>query len=86
MDVDPDKETAFNEIYDTEHIPNILQVPGVISARRYEVIRGEPKYMAVYELESPDLPESATWKEAGDKGRWPHEIRPYTRNRSHAVY
>jgi hypothetical protein len=29
MDVDADKEALFNEIYDTEHIPNLLKVPGV---------------------------------------------------------
>ena len=29
MDVDPDKEDLFNEVYDTEHIPNLLKVPGV---------------------------------------------------------
>ena len=22
MDVDPDKEALFNEVYDTEHVPN----------------------------------------------------------------
>jgi len=86
MDVDPDKEAAFNEIYETEHIPNLLQVPGVIGATRYEVISGEPKFMAVYEVEGPDVPSSEAFRAASDKGRWPHEVRPYTRNRAHAVY
>ena len=35
MDVDPDKEDLFNEVYDDEHIPHILEVPGVRSATRY---------------------------------------------------
>jgi hypothetical protein len=39
MDVDPDKEALFNEVYDTEHIPNLLKVPGVQAATR---IKGEP--------------------------------------------
>ena len=30
MDVDADKEALFNEVYDTEHIPNLLKVPGEI--------------------------------------------------------
>ena len=34
MDVQPDKEVVFNDVYDTEHIPLILKVPGVLSARR----------------------------------------------------
>ena len=29
MDVDPEKEDLFNEVYDTEHVPNLLKVPGV---------------------------------------------------------
>src|SRR5262244_3705441 len=39
MDVDPDKEALFNEIYDAEHVPNLLKVPGVHAATR---IKGEP--------------------------------------------
>ena len=27
MDVDSNKEALFNEIYDTEHIPNLLRYP-----------------------------------------------------------
>jgi hypothetical protein len=34
MDVDPDKEALFNEVYDTEHIPNLLKVPGGHAATR----------------------------------------------------
>ena len=86
MDVEPDKEAAFNEVYDTEHIPTILKVPGVISATRYEVVSGDPKYMAVYEVETPELPESEIFRAATNEGRWPTKIRPFTRNRYHAVY
>ncbi|GIS89334.1 MAG: hypothetical protein CM1200mP18_20440 [Gammaproteobacteria bacterium] len=28
MDVDPDKEDLFNEVYDTEHVPLLSKVPG----------------------------------------------------------
>ena len=34
MDVDPDKEDLFNEVYDTEHVPYLLEVPGVIAVTR----------------------------------------------------
>ncbi len=86
MDVDADKEAAFNEVYDTEHIPTILKVPGVVSATRYEAVEGQPKYMAVYEVETPETPASPPFRAAADQGRWPEEIRPFTRNRYHAVY
>jgi hypothetical protein len=96
MDVDPEKEDLFNEIYDTEHIPLLLQVPGVLSAKRYKTepltvfVRGarqtvvqqdEPRYSAVYEIESPQVLVSDAWAKAVDKGRWPVEVRPYVRNR-----
>jgi hypothetical protein len=34
MDVDADKEALFNQVYDTEHIPNLLKVPGVRGVTR----------------------------------------------------
>jgi hypothetical protein len=100
MDVDPDKEALFNEVYDTEHIPLIRKVPGVISARRYTsvplvmfmggekktiVAEGEPKYSAVYELESAEVLTSEAWAKAVDAGRWPGQVRPFTRNRRHVL-
>ncbi|MCZ6872079.1 MAG: hypothetical protein O7G88_00905, partial [bacterium] len=36
MDVAPEKEALFNEIYDQEHVPTLLKVPGVISVTRLE--------------------------------------------------
>jgi hypothetical protein len=96
MDVDPAKEDLFNEVYDAEHVPFLLQVPGVLSAKRYRsepltmfiagkkqtiVAEGEPRYSAVYELESPDVLTSEAWAKAVDKGRWPTEVRPHIRNR-----
>ena len=44
MDVDPDKEALFHEVYDTEHVPNLLKVPGVHAVTRAE---GEPFAMSI---------------------------------------
>ena len=100
MDVDPEKEDLFNEVYDTEHIPLILKVPGILSARRYKleplamiiggekktiVMEGEPKYLAIYELASADVLVGEGWAKAVDSGRWPSQVRPYTRNRRHVL-
>lgn len=100
MDVDPGKEALFNEVYDTEHVPNLLKVPGVLSVNRSTleplkmsiggevktvVAEGEPKYSAVYELESAEVLTSAAWAKAVEAGRWPAQVRPYTRNRRHTL-
>ena len=34
MDVAAEKEALFNEVYDREHIPNLLAVPGVLGVSR----------------------------------------------------
>ena len=57
------RETAYNEWYDKHHLPDLLKIPGVTSARRYRIAkdqRGGPatnmsRYMAVYELDTDDL-------------------------------
>jgi hypothetical protein len=46
---------------------------------------GAPTYMAIYELDSPDVLLSKEWAEAGEQGRWPAEVRPFTTNRHHIV-
>jgi len=100
MDVPPEKEALFNELYDTEHVPLLLKVPGVLAATRVKaepltmiiggerktiVIEGEPRYSAIYELESAEVLVSDGWAKAVDQGRWPVEVRPYVHNRRHVL-
>jgi hypothetical protein len=101
LDIDPAKEALFNEIYDTEHVPYLLKVPGVLAVTRATnepqpkmridgktatlSAEGEPKYSAIYELESADVLLSDAWANAVDKGRWPSEIRPHVRARRHTL-
>lgn len=90
METAPRLEADFNRIYDTQHVPEILKVPGVKSCTRFRLlhsrVEGMPRYMATYEVESPDLPDSETWKKASDTGDWKPQIRPHTINRRHAMY
>ena len=87
MDVEPDKEALFNEIYDKEHVPVLLKVPGVLGAARYKTSdEASPRYLAIYEVESPDVPHSEAFRKASDSGDWPTKVRPYTKNRSRIIY
>ena len=100
MDVDPDKEALFNEVYDTEHVPHLRKVPGVVSVTRVKADKlrvtmgGEtkmveptgPRYSCIVELESPDVLTSEAWSKAVDAGRWPSQVRPFTRNRHHTLH
>ena len=50
-------EEEFNAWYGEEHLPERLSIPGFRSARRWvaECRPGEGKYLATYELDSPDV-------------------------------
>jgi hypothetical protein len=52
-----DKEAAFNTWYNHEHVPQLLQYNGAVSARRYRKILGDDKfqYMAVYEFANEEV-------------------------------
>jgi hypothetical protein len=100
MDIDADKEALFNEIYDREHIPSLLKVPGVRAAIRMagehfsmniggaekKVTHDGPRYSAIYEIDGPHVLISPEWAKAAEEGRWPSQVRPFTRNRRHALY
>ena len=51
------REAEFNDWYDGTHTPELLAVPGFVSARRYRRVGddGAPEYLAVYEIEADDL-------------------------------
>ena len=84
MDVEPDKEALFNEVYDEEHVPNLMIVPCVVSVmrikaepfaisiggkRRGVAVGGEPVYTASYEIGSPDVLVSKEWAAAVELAR-----------------
>jgi len=54
-DVPPEIEVEWNKWYDTEHIPNRLNIPGFLSARRFIAIEGEYKYLTLYDLNRLDV-------------------------------
>ena len=100
MDVDPAKEALFHEVYNTEHCPELSKVAGVgpitrFEAQAFQVLiggqtqtvspEGQPRFHAMYEIESPEILSSAEWGEAVELGRWPEQVRPFTTNRRHTL-
>jgi hypothetical protein len=65
-DVPADQEAEFNRWYNEEHVAERLAVPGFLSAARYEAVKGGPKHLAVYELESAAVLDSAAYKRVRD--------------------
>ena len=70
-DIDPAHEDEFQRWYEEEHIPERMAIPGFITARRFRAIEGAPKYLAVYDLESPDVLQSAAYQRIIGPGKSP---------------
>jgi hypothetical protein len=96
MDVVEDKEALFDEVYDTEHIPQIASVPGVLNVTRFrrreltlalggqtQTINSdhEPRSTVIYEISDPSVLLSQEWNQKVEAGRWASQVRPYTLNR-----
>ena len=55
----PGREDEFNRWYDDTHLPEVLQVSGLVAGRRYALIGPDaadrPRFLAIYEIETDDL-------------------------------
>jgi hypothetical protein len=60
--IDEKYDEEFNAWYDTQHLPQLLGLPGVLDAARYVAVKGGPKYLAAYELENLDTVLGASWQ------------------------
>ena len=80
-DIAPEAEREFNEWYNTEHIPQLLGVPGFLSGRRYQAIEGEPKYLALYELAIPEVLKTDAFRQVRESPtEWSKKMIPLFRN------
>ncbi|MCV7377674.1 hypothetical protein BST11_03360 [Mycobacterium alsense] len=51
----PDREQEYNTWYDEVHLPELLKIDGIVSARRLRPVDGKGPYVAIYEIEGDDL-------------------------------
>jgi hypothetical protein len=69
-------EAEFNAWYDEEHLPGLAAVPGTVRAARYRRVRGEPTYLACYDLMSPAAMQRPEWL-AVRHTPWSDRVRPW---------
>jgi hypothetical protein len=81
MNIDPAAEHEFNEWYNTEHLPQLGAVPGVLRARRYRSSAPdrERQYLALYHMTGPQVSRSDAWTKAADT-EWTRRMRPHFRD------
>jgi hypothetical protein len=78
MNVDPSVEPEFDEWYNTEHLPQLAAVPGVLSARRYQATdpTSERRFVAIYHLNDVGVARSDAWARAANTS-WTEKMRPH---------
>jgi hypothetical protein len=79
MNVPPEIEDEYNAWYNEEHIPALLKVPGVLLARRFRIVGGTHRHLAVYHLATPEVEGSQAWKDAVGTP-WTAKMRPHFRD------
>ena len=76
-------DEEFNAWYDTQHLPQLLGLPGVLDAARYVAVKGGPKYLAAYEIESVDTVLGPTWQNR-PKLPWDSRMSPSVIGKNYA--
>lgn len=79
LNIPADNEKDFNEWYNVDHVPALVGVPGVSCARRYVAVEGDPKYLAVYEMNDARIPKTPEWDKARNS-EWTLRIRPHLKD------
>jgi hypothetical protein len=89
MEVDPEHEEEFNRWYNEEHLPERLEIPGYISARRFKLEEGSGvlKYLCIWELEDGSPLQSEEYQAQQHR---PSELRDrahsYIKQRARGLY
>ncbi len=88
MDIDPEYEEDFNRWYDEEHVPERKAIPGFLTARRYRAVEGGPKYLAIYEMDNPEVLDSEAYRYVSEEGRteWTERVVGRAKNYVRNVY
>ena len=65
MDVDPEDEAEFNKWYNEQHLPERMEIPGYVSARRFKLEEGNGAltYLCIWELEDGSPLQSQMYQE-----------------------
>ncbi len=83
--IDPKCEEEFNSWYNTEHLPELLTLPGFLDAARYVATKGAPKYLAVYELTNVEAVGSPQFN-ARKRTPWENRMSPRVTGKNRARF
>jgi len=80
IQVGEEHEDEFNEWYDREHIERLRAVPELRSVHRYRSAVAPWTYMAVWNVDAPDVLVGPLWRQRAETP-WTRRVRRFMRNR-----
>jgi len=84
-DVLTEHEQDFNAWYDLEHLQGLANVPGTVRARRFAREFGAPRYLACYDLTTPEALMHPAWL-AVRHTDWSSRVRRTFRNPARTMF
>ena len=69
----------WNQWYDGKHVPELMTVPGFITHQRYRQLDDPTRYLAGYQLESPEVFEEARYAEVTGWQGWEKHVEHFDR-------
>jgi len=90
MEVDPEHDAEFNRWYNEEHLPERLEIPGYVSARRFKLEEGDGvlKYLCIWELEEDGSPQKSAEYRAQQlrESELRDRVHTYIKRRARGLY
>jgi hypothetical protein len=84
--VDPAGQAEFEAWYIREHLPERVGGPGFLRGRRFRRTAGTPRFMALYETETPEaLQSSALLERLNHPTPWTQRVMPHFRDMHRSV-
>lgn len=85
IDIDPAHEAEFNRWFVEEHFPAIVGFPGILGGRRFRSIADPYRYLAFYDLQSPQILDSPEYAKVATSP-WTQRISQHFTRRQRDVY
>src|SRR5262245_53793501 len=89
MDVEEGHEAEFDRWYNEEHLPERMEIPGYVSARRFKLEEGNGvlKYLCIWEMEDGSPLQSEMYKSQRARPSWiREEANKYITQRARGLY
>jgi hypothetical protein len=76
----PEHEAAWNDWYDNVHLPELLSVPGFVTAVRFRQLGAEGHYLAMYEIDHPGVFSEPRYAQITGWGEWAPMVTEWSRS------